>query len=70
MLKNLDGKGEGMGSVGNTIWSFHGRQLSGYTIQGSFVKNVHFCVCILSLFFDVAISRSILILAISFFLSL
>jgi len=36
-VKKLDGKGEGMGSVGNIIWSFHGRQLRGYTIQGSFV---------------------------------
>jgi len=27
-----------MGSVGNTIWSFHGRQLSGYTILDGFVK--------------------------------
>jgi len=31
VLKNLDGKGKGMGSVGNAVWSFHGRQLSGYT---------------------------------------
>jgi len=26
-VKKLDGKGVEMGSVGNTIWSFHGRQL-------------------------------------------
>jgi len=36
VFKKLDGNGEGMGSVGNTIWSFHGRQVRGSTIKGCF----------------------------------